>query len=308
MGKGGPAAARLRRVAEDYRSQSGRGRRRQMLTPEQRQAIARYLRWRPRMAVRELRRHIPGLPRNSALAYVRRWRRVRRKRRRRRLQRLGRSVHGAVWAIDGTWFAVPVESLGRRALVVVELHTKGVLALRAVPGEKVREVVSCLRDLVAQHGAPLVLKLDNGPGFIAHELACFCREHGITLLFSPARRPSYNGTCEVSVRWSKARAFAAAAARGEPGRLLRADLESAVTYQGMMPRIDLEQRERFLAAVNAQRRCVAAEWGLARDGELAEDTRRSLERVAVQRALEICHILTIEGRAFRWSLQARKVS
>jgi transposase InsO family protein len=231
-----------------------------------------------------------------------------RKRRRRSLRKLTWLVNGAVWAIDGTWFDSPVASLGRRALVVVELNTKGVLTMPSVSGEKVKEVLACLRELIARHGAPLVLKLDNGSGFVADEMTDFCRENDITLLFSPPRRPSYNGTCEVSVRWSKERVEAAAAARGEPGGLLPADLEHAVTYQGVMPRVDQETRRRFLATVAEQRRAVAAEWGLALRGPMEDHVRRSLERVAVQRALQLCHILKIEGRGYRWSLRARKAS
>jgi hypothetical protein len=213
-----------------------------------------------------------------------------------------------VWAIDGTWFDSPVASLGRRALVVVELNTKDVLTMPSVSGEKVKEVLACLYELIRKHGAPLVLKLDNGPGFVARRLKRFCRRLGITLLYSPARRPSYNGTCEVSVRWSKERVEAAAATRGEPGGLLPADLEHAVTYQGVMPRVDQETRRRFLATVARQRGAVAAEWGLALGGPMEDDLRRSLERVAIQRAIQLCHILKIEGRGYRWSLRARKAS
>jgi hypothetical protein len=36
--------------------------------------------------------------------------------------------------------------------------------------------------------------------------------------------------------------------------------------------------------------------------------RRSLGRVAIQRALQLCHILTIEGRGYRWSLPLREAS
>jgi transposase InsO family protein len=54
-----------------------------------------------------------------------------------------------------------------------------------------------LEALIAQHGAPLVLKADNGSAFIAKRFASFCRSHGIALVHSPVRRPQCNGCCEV---------------------------------------------------------------------------------------------------------------
>lgn len=254
---------------------------------------------RPRIGIRALRRLVPGLPRNTALAYLRRWRRIRRRRRRRILQRLRWLAPGAVWAIDGTWLDAPVEGCGRRALVVVELESRKLLALRSVRGERSSETIRCLTDLIGRHGAPLVLKLDNGSAFVARRLARFCESHGITLLHSPVRRPSYNGTCEVSGRWAKARAQAAASLRGAGLTLTQDDLDQAVTLEGALPRIADEDRAAFRAAVERQLPAVALERGVALGNGLRDHDRRALARVAVQRALQECHILTIEGRGYR---------
>ena len=54
-----------------------------------------------------------------------------------------------------------------------------------------------LRALVAQHGAPLVLKADNGGAFTADDTRAFLGEHVVTLLLSPAYTPSHNGACEA---------------------------------------------------------------------------------------------------------------
>ncbi len=40
--------------------------------------------------------------------------------------------------------------------------------------------------------------------------------------------------------------------------------------------------------------------GLAEDALLGDHVRRTLERVAIRRALQLCHILKIEGRGYRW--------
>jgi len=53
---------------------------------------------------------------------------------------------------------------------------------------------------------------------------------------------------EVSGRWAKRRAQAAANLRGG-GTLTQADLDRAVTYVGVLPKVDEVLRHRFLAMV-----------------------------------------------------------
>lgn len=251
----------------------------------------------PRIGLPGLRGAIQGLPKNSAAAFLKRLKRVRGRQRRRYCSVLHWLVQGAVWAIDGTWFDRPVDGHGRRALVVVELHSRRTLCVQAVPGERAAAAITCLRRLIALHGAPLVLKADNGSAFVANCVARFCRRHGITLMHSPVRRPRWNGTCEVSGRWAKHRAEAHAQARGAAA-LCQLDLDAAVTFIDSMPRIDDELRHRFLGVVAEQMVVVAAEQGLAVYDGLRDHHRRSLGRVAAQRALQLCHILTITGREY----------
>ncbi len=39
---------------------------------------------------------------------------------------------------------------------------------------------------------------------------------------------------------------------------------------------------------------------------VADHVRRSLTRVAARRALELCHVLEIEGRGYRWRIPSSK--
>jgi hypothetical protein len=55
----------------------------------------------------------------------------------------------------------------------------------------------------------------------------------------------------------------------------------------------------FRALVAGQFQVVANAKGLADLPRLTHHQRARLERVAIQRALEECHILTIEGRDYR---------
>ena len=261
------------------------------------------LRKHPKWGAPRLRRVIPDLPRNAAAAYVRRAKAVLARRRRRNWRRLTWHVPGAVWATDGTWMHRPVDGRSRRALIVVELHSRRVLALQSVPGERASAVIALLERLIGVHGPPLVLKADNGSAFIAACVARFCRRHGITLMHSPVRRPRWNGTCEVSGRWAKRTALAAMARRGS-FTLSQCDLDAAVGVTAPLPQVSCELRAHFRAALDQQLQVVAAEQGLALDSTLRDHVRRSLERVAVQRALQLCHILTIQGREYRQCLPA----
>ncbi len=244
-----------------------------------------------------LRKAIPGLPKNSAGAFLKRLERVLQRLRRRRCHRLYWNVPSTGWAIDGTWFDQRIGDHGRRALVVVELNSRRTLCVQSVPGERAGAVVECLQRLVAKHGAPLVLKADNGSAFISRLVADFCQQHEIALMHSPVSLPSWNGTCEVSGRWAKARATEAARQRGA-SQLTQADLDCAVTYDGVLPPVDPALRASFRAVLQRELAAAAAEQGLALDGSARDHVRRSLGRVAAKRALQICHILTIEGRGF----------
>jgi hypothetical protein len=56
-----------------------------------------------------------------------------------------------------------------------------------------------LQELVDVHGAPLVVKSDNGTPLIGAEVRALMQLHRIEPLRSPVRRPSYNGACEAMV-------------------------------------------------------------------------------------------------------------
>lgn len=71
-----------------------------------------------------------------------------------------------------------------------------------------------------------------------------------------------------------------------------------------LPRIDHRLRLLFLETAAHQLDLVSAERGIALDHHTRDHVRRSLARVAVQRALQLCHILTVTGREYRQCLPA----
>ena len=110
---------------------------------------------------------------------------------------------------------------------------------------------------------------------------------------------------KVSGRRAKHRALAAARLRGSAGPLCQTDLDAAVTCVGPMARVDPGLRRRFQQLAVDQLVAVAAERGFALDPATCDHVHRSLARVAVRRALELSHFLTIEGREYRRCSLAR---
>lgn len=75
-----------------------------------------------------------------------------------------------------------------------------------------------------------------------------------------------------------------------------ADPPAAAT--GQLPRLGPVVRADFQRVVAEQQDIVATEWGLALGERLHHHQLRELGRVAAQRAFQLCHILTIEGREY----------
>jgi hypothetical protein len=68
--------------------------------------------------------------------------------------------------------------------------------LRAANAEA---VVHALALLCAWHGAPLVLKSDNGFAFAAEVTRTLLHQAGVIILFSPPYWPRYNGAIEAGI-------------------------------------------------------------------------------------------------------------
>ncbi len=117
-----------------------------------------------------------------------------RKRRRRRTedsQRL-RAVHpNHVWAID---FQFDSTNDGRqlKSLHVVDEHTREALAMRVGRSCTADEVVETITALVALRGAPVHLRMDNGPEMIAWAIRDYCRLAGVRTTYIEPGSPWEN--------------------------------------------------------------------------------------------------------------------
>ncbi len=156
-------------------------------------------------------------------------RRYRRAWRRRRPS--GSALHwtrpGTVWAIDFSEPPAPVEGSYARLLAVRDLASGYQLLWLPVPDESAATATSALEALFRKHGAPLVVKTDNGSAFVAAECATLLRRVGVWQLFSPPRTPRYNGSAEAGIGSMKTRTHHRAGRRGCPGEWSCEDAEAA---------------------------------------------------------------------------------
>jgi transposase InsO family protein len=210
---------------------------------------------------------------------------------------------GTVWAMDYTAPPTVIEGRYRTVLAVRDLASGNLLA--AVPAERDNAQTTCevLRALFAEHGAPLVMKSDNGGHFIAEEVRRLFEEFGVVHLRSPFYMPSFNGSIEAGIGSLKIRAHFEAARHDRPGEWTVDDVEAArlrgnelgfpngrargtpdAAWGRRQPITDADRRQ--LADVICRYRLAELrERGYQEGSPLGEDLRRSIERLAVARAL-----------------------
>jgi hypothetical protein len=157
----------------------------------------------------------------------RRFRAVCAKRARRGKSRLFWKGPGRAWAMDFT--QVPGKVAGRHThlLMIRDLASGCRLACVACKGEKASTVLETLELLFATLGAPLVIKHDGGPGFIAQRTQTFLETHDVYSVRSPAYTPEYNGSIERSLGWDKERIEHIAELAGHGGYWTLEDIERA---------------------------------------------------------------------------------
>jgi len=102
---------------------------------------------------------------------------------------------GQVWCLDfleeRTLAGVRV-----RVLCISDEFTRQSLAIEGGSSFGSERVCSVLEELCEQHDIPKMLRLDNGPEFIALALRGLCHRHGIELGFIAPGKPWQNGFAE----------------------------------------------------------------------------------------------------------------
>jgi hypothetical protein len=286
----------------------------------------------PRVGVPHLRRVFAGVPRAELEDLLRRYRRVCR-RCGGPVARLHWTQAGTVWAADWAGPPEPVEGWYERLLSVRDLASGAQLTWQPVAREDGATAAWLLERLCAEHGPPLVVKVDNGPAWRAAQVEAVLARWRVVKLPSPAYEPSYNGAVEAGIGSLKGRTEEKAWQRGEPGRWTWEDAEaarreanersrplggageSAQEVWAARPGVTAEDREELVAeaeritAADAERE--AAEQSAVTEGAEAEGQKETKSqeggwRGVLRRALEALGYLKVMGRRIPRQIRLKK--
>ena len=230
---------------------------------------------------------------------------------------------GAVWAMDHSEPASAIDGRWPYILAVRDLASGCQVAWLPVLDESAETTINALEGLFYEHGAPLVLKSDNGSGFISAAMRGFLDGWQVRPLFSPPYTPEYNGAIEAGNGALKTRTREEAARQGRASYWTADDTEVArrmaneLTYPDG-PRHPTRQ-ERFrtaprmlMAARAAFGRTTADEQTKERlkqnyplDMDLGHMAQAQIDREAIRRALVEYGYLTFTQRSIAPSLKSK---
>jgi transposase InsO family protein len=199
-------------------------------------------------------------------------------------------------------------------LAVRDLASGAQLLWLPVADESSGTAVAALLALFREHGAPLVVKSDNGSAFLADDFAALLAAWNVRQLFSPPRLPRYNGSCEAGIGSMKTRTHHRAAAQGRPGAWTCDDVEAARQEANATARpkgphgptpeeawcrrrpISAVERSTFATVVEREEDEARREQGYAPGVVLDQMAQAAVDRVALQRALTALGLLDITSR------------
>jgi transposase InsO family protein len=279
----------------------------------------------PATGVPALQRCFPGLVRAELADLLRRYRRLWQKLYQYAPHRLRWPEPGRVWAIDFSQAPAPIDGLYSYLLAVRDLAGGMQLAWLPVPDLGAQTAEKMLASLFALHGAPLVLKMDNGSAFLADLTRALLAREQVVPLFSPPHTPRYNGAIEAGIGSLKTRTEMQAVRHGHPGfwtwdDAAAARLEANATAhprgpQGPSPdqmwdnrtAINAAERSAFLDSVHDQRCRARQEHDCDRDF-MKPSAQRRLDRIAIRRALVDHGYLLFSRRRIPLPIYKRKLA
>lgn len=254
----------------------------------------------------------PDVTRAAIENLLRRYRKLSARRKRRMVRWLRWRASGRVWAMDYAQAPRPIDGSYPWFLAVRDLSSGYVLCALPVAQATAAQTRAALQSLFTTHGAPLVIKSDNGSHFTGGGVPELLEEHGVIALLSPPGLPEYNGAIEAGIGSLIIRAHHLSARHGRPGEWTCDDLEGARLQANLTGRprghagttpalawegrtaLTPEERHYLACGVARMRDVVRLERGyFLRFGPLDEMTNRALERMAVVRALIECEHLEI---------------
>ena len=261
-----------------------------------------------------VRAAFPKLRRDDLQDVLRRFRRVRRRKAQRYQSRLEWLRPGTVWAADFVERREPIEGRYGWIFSVKDLASRYQLVWQPVEAATGQLVQAIYRQLLVENGRPLVVKMDNGGPFRDEDTKRLLADELVAPLFSPKRRPSYNGGVERANGQLAGYQQALAEFRGRragptcedaaAARHLANDLARPQGYcgptagqlwAGRKP-ISAIERSAFLATIAVHRLALCAEWHFDADAELTHDQASAIDRRAIRDALVAHGLLRIHPR------------
>ena len=266
----------------------------------------------PAVGMPALQPLFPAMPRVILEDLLRRYRCFWRRRYRENGFELTWHHAGAVWAMDFSEAPHPIDGIYSYIFAVRDLASHQQLAWEPVADETAESALPILQRLFAEHGPPLVLKSDNGSAFISETIRSTMLAEVVAQLFSPPRRPQYNGALERSNGVHKVYTQQHAVIEGHPCRWTSNDLEHARHLANTMTRpwgptgptpeqawqqrslITDAQREQFQRAFTEARIEAANDLGFDLVETLRVADRARLDRLALSRTVARLEYLTMK--------------
>lgn len=128
--------------------------------------------------------------------------RVPQRRRKKRLTGIGVQIGAmcpirpnVVWAMDFQ-FDTTADGRSLKLLNVIDEFTREALAIKIDRSINADGVVAVLERLTIERGAPVYIRFDNGPEFVAHAIADWCRFNGTGAMFIDPGSPWQNAWIE----------------------------------------------------------------------------------------------------------------
>jgi transposase InsO family protein len=176
------------------------------------------------------------------------------------------------------------------------------------------------------HGAPLVVKSDNGSAFLAASMKSKLGQWQVWPLYSPPGQPGYNGAIEASIGSLKKRTQHAAYLAGHAGAWTTADLDRARTLANLVARPrgaegptpqqlwesrrtpTQNERQAFAASVRQLEQRIRDQDALAQEAPLNHYEQASLHRRVLPQVLMEHGLLTITRRRIPQTFYGQKVA
>lgn len=280
----------------------------------------------PGIGVPALQGHFPGMPRAELHDLLRRYRVVWRKQHACSQHVLHWQRPGTVWAMDFKEAPAAVDGRYPYLLAVRDLASGQQLFWQPVVAMSAAETIGALTALFTAHGAPLVVKSDNGSAFRAGLTKGLLGRWGVVGLFSPPGCPGYNGACEASIGSLTKRTTYQAECAGRAGLWTSSDVATARQQanevarpwgaHGPSPaevwhgrtRIITAEREAFQASVGRLEQEQRTAGGIPMDALLDHYQQAVVDREAIRRALVAHGLLVFTRRRVPTPIKRRKVT